>query len=298
MRRALSVLVLASPALAHADEVHLRSGGKLSGVVVEHNERVVVLEAEPGRITLPATYVVRIVSGASELAQYRERAARIAPGDAEAWVELGRWAQGRGLGTLSRQAFAQALDAAPANTDAHMALGHVLLDGRWVTEDEAFRARGYVYFEGGWVRPEEREDILAERAAAAESERQWAAAEAARAEAEARVREAEARARAAEAEARRVEADAERQAEYLPGGIPYGYVFAGGDAYAPYAPYPPLAASPFVVLGDGGGRGHRGHAPACARDGSGRSGPGPARRGSVGRTATAGVGGGAARRRN
>jgi hypothetical protein len=88
-----------------------------------------------------------------------------------------------------------------------------------MTADEGYRARGFVQFEGSWVRPEERQALIAERAAEDAQRRELM-------EADARVREAEARARAAEAEAERLEAE-QRQAP-VDQGIPYPWVFGGG----------------------------------------------------------------------
>ena len=88
------------------------------------------------------------------------------------------------------------------------ALGRVRLDGRWVSEEESFRARGYVEFEGAWMTPAERQSILAGRAAREEAERQAI-------DAEVRAIEAE-----QEAERRREEAEAEA---FHRGGLPqYG----------------------------------------------------------------------------
>jgi len=47
---------------------------------------------------------------------------------------------------------------------AHATLGHVLHDGVWMTEAEAWAARGYVRFGGRWVPATERDRVLAERA--------------------------------------------------------------------------------------------------------------------------------------
>jgi hypothetical protein len=239
MRHAAALLALL-PAAAFADEVHLRSGGRLTGVVVEQTADVVVLEAEPGRITLPAAHVVRVVARPSSLSAYRERAARLAHDDVAGWLELGYWARERDLLTLARQAFEHVLRIDPGSAEAHQAVGHVQLGGDWLTADESYRARGFVSFEGAWVRPEEQQAVLQERIAAADAER-------ARAEADARIREAEARARAAEAEARRLEAEAQA-AENVQGGFPYDYVFAGAG---PIGYYPPAVAYPPFVKGAG-----------------------------------------------
>jgi hypothetical protein len=212
MKRLAVLLALAPSALA-ADEVHLRGGGRLSGVVLERTAESVLVEVGPGQIRLPMIRVERIVVGPSALALYRTRAAALAADDVNGWVRLARWAEAQGLLTQAREAYQRVLDLDPGNAAAHQSLGDVLLDGQWVSMDESYRMKGFVLFEGAWMRPEERQALLAERAAET-AERH------ARVEAEARAREAEARARAAEAEARRAEAAAAAGSQ--PAGIPFG----------------------------------------------------------------------------
>jgi hypothetical protein len=205
----------------HADEVLLRGGGRIEGVIVERTAERVVLDVGPGRVTLAASRVERVVSSPSALSTFRERAGRLARADAAGWLELGLWARGHGLPTQAREAFEHVLALDPDDAGAHRALGHVRLGERWAGPEEALRAQGLVPFEGRWVSPDERDAVLRERADAAAEER-------ARAEASARAREAEARARAAEAEARRAEAEA-RQAEAASYGVTsLPFVFGGG----------------------------------------------------------------------
>jgi hypothetical protein len=247
-----AALVLA-PVLGLADEIHLRGGGRISGEIVAERPDAVVIEVAAGRVTLPRQRVERIVRGSSALAEYRARAARLAAGDVEGWLALARWARGNDLLTQERAALEHVLRADPGNAEAHAALGHVALNGRWMTADDAHRARGYVQFEGTWVRPEERQAVLEERAARAAERREQV-------ESDARVREAEARARAAEADARRAEMDAERAAG--DDGIPYPFVFGGGGPVIVDEGIPPDAAPPPPPAPEAhwGRRGrHRGH---------------------------------------
>jgi hypothetical protein len=241
MRRLTAVLLLSAP-IAWADRVVLKSGGSISGVIVERNAERVLLDVGPGRIGVPMARVERIENGGSALAAYRERASRIAPGDAEAWLELGYWARERDLETQARQAFEAALQADPGLEGAHRGLGHVRHGDGWLTLDESYRARGFVPFDGGWVTPAEREAVLQDRAASE------ARSQAVR-EAEARAREAEARAEGAEAAAR--EAERQRSEET---GFPYWWIFGSGcsgphcglghvkppHARPPFHPRPPV----------------------------------------------------------
>ena len=208
--RVIVLLLAALPAGAVADEVQLRGGGRVSGVIVERTADAVVIETGPGRVTVPTHRIEKIVESRSVLQAYQERAASLSPGDAAAWAALARWAGERDLLTQAREAWQKVLMADPSHPEANAALGRVEVDGTWLSMEEGYRARGFVPFEGRWVSPAEHEALVRERLAEEASDRD-------RREADLRVREAEARAREAEARAREAEAAAQPEAD---GGIP------------------------------------------------------------------------------
>jgi hypothetical protein len=181
-----------------ADVVYLKSGGKLEGRIVERTETSVEINIGAGSLTLSMGSVDRIEEGRSPLDDYDERVAALGRDDREGWLELARWASRAGLGTQSRWAYDHVLQIAPEDPEANQAVGRVKLDGRWVTEEDAYRARGYVLFEGRWITPAQQEATLRAR-------------EADRAAAEARARTADAMARDSEARAREAEAEAESE---------------------------------------------------------------------------------------
>jgi hypothetical protein len=218
---AIAAFVAAAP--APCDEVVLRGGGRLSGVIVERTATRVSIETGPGRVTLPMSRVERIVDGRTALAGFAERAERLQPGDVEGWAALARWAEDRELLTQARSAWQRVLAVDPQHPEANAALGRVSLDGVWMSAEDAYRERGYVSYEGRWLTPAEHEAALREQAAehaAALEER----------EADVRVREADARAREAEARAR----EAENAADQMDAGIPLGYAYGGYGLYAGY----------------------------------------------------------------
>jgi hypothetical protein len=221
----LVLTVALLPWTAHSDEVFLKGGGRLSGRIVSRTADKVEVDVGAGRIAVPASSVVRIEEGVSPLQEYEERAGRLAPGDVEGWIALAEWADAQGLGTQAREAYHRVLAVSPDDPRANEALGNVKTDGRWVSEDESYRARGYVRYGDEWMTPAEHEAIL--RAEAAEDVR-----ERERREAESRVREAEARAR---------EAEAQPSTE----GIPLWYGWAPGPVHWPSGPVvrPPVASS-------------------------------------------------------
>ena len=183
---------LIGTAVAGADEIVMRTGGRIEGVIVDQTPTSVVVDTAPGRVTLPMSRVARVVRSRSTLDAWRERSASLDSGDVQGWASLARWAEQAGLGTQANEAWGRVLLSEPGNAEANRALGRTQVDGAWLPEDEAYRARGFVRFDGRWVSRAEHESLVRERAAeeAADQQRQ---------EAGLRVREAEARAREAEA---------------------------------------------------------------------------------------------------
>src|SRR5712691_2157107 len=172
MNRTVAVSLLALvPALVHADQVVLKTGGEIKGEIVERRADALVMEVGPGRLTLPMASVARVVSSTTDLGIYRARAAALARHDVAGWLALAAWARGRGLATQAREAYDIVLAASPENAAAHVALGDVRMGDRWLGAEEANRARGLVEFEGAWMTPDERQSRLAERAAMAEESR-------------------------------------------------------------------------------------------------------------------------------
>ena len=133
-RRAAIALVTAglAAATASSDEILLRSGGRVSGVIVERTRTAIVVETGPGRVTLSMSLVEKVVEGRSALEAYRERAEALEPGDVEGWAALARWAAERDLLTQSREAWQRVLAADPSHPEANAALGRVEVDGTWM----------------------------------------------------------------------------------------------------------------------------------------------------------------------
>ena len=222
----LCLATLLLPPLAQADEVFLTSGGRLSGRIVSKTATTLEVDIGAGTISVPVSSVVRIEKGESPLQKYEMRAGRMAAGDVEGWLALGQWASDQGLSSQAREAYNRAKSAAPGDPRVNQALGNVQVDGRWVSQDDAYRAQGFVQFEGDWITAAEHDAILRERAAEDERDRAVRQAQSDARDAEARAQEAEARARAAEAEA----------AQAGDEGIPYWYGWGAGPEVWPTRP--------------------------------------------------------------
>lgn len=215
----------ASPAAA--DEVYLKSGGKVSGRIVSRTDTQIEVDVGAGKITVPTSHVLRVEEKRSALHEYEEKAGRIPAGDADAWIALADWASAMGLGTQAREAYNRALAAAPGDPRANAGVGNVQVDGRWVSEEQGYQAKGYVKYQGQWMTPVEHQALLAQEAAEAQNDRM-------RQEADMRAREAEARAAEAEAAARKAEADA--AAAQQDQGLPLWYGWGAGPVAWPTGP--------------------------------------------------------------
>lgn len=201
--KALSALLLlaACPAIALADEVYLKGGAKFSGRIEEQTDTMVTINIGDGVVGLPMARVDRIVKGHSPLDEYDNRAKALAQDDAAGWRTLGRWASQQGLSAQAREAYQKVLLHAPDDAEARGALGFVLQDGRWMTEEDSYKARGYVKHDGEWMTRSEAQMAQASDAAQQaqqDAERRANQAEADKILAEQRAAKAEERAREAE----------------------------------------------------------------------------------------------------
>jgi hypothetical protein len=214
---------------AFADEVYLRGGGRITGVIVERTEESVTVDVGGGGIlTARMSSVVRIEQRTSPLQEFRSRADAVPAGDAEAWRELARWANRKSLSSEARRAYREVVAILPDDEEANRALGRVRLDGRWVSEEESYRASGYVEFEHQWMTPGERQAILAERRAREEAEGQAV---------EAQIRAMEAEQEAEKERAAREEAEYKKKWDNLPElGDPIPWAWGVGPAYWPTYP--------------------------------------------------------------
>ena len=149
------ILLLLLPATLLADEVLLKDAGSITGRVIEQTATTVRVDVGGGVIGVPMERVDRVVKGRCALDDYDERAKKLAPNDLSGWKKLGQWASEAGLSAQAREAYQRVLKLAPNDPQANEAMGLVQLDGRWVTEEESFRARGFIQYDGEWMTPAE-----------------------------------------------------------------------------------------------------------------------------------------------
>lgn len=154
MRQLLAAaIVLGLAALALGDVVHFKNGGSIEGKVVPTDTGVTV-KLPAGEVHISKDAIARIEQKPTALDEYEKRAAKLKQDDAEAHYKLGLWAQGLGLKPQAKTHLLRAVALEPDHAAAHKALGHRLVNGKWMSEDEEMKARGLVKFDGQWMPPE------------------------------------------------------------------------------------------------------------------------------------------------
>ena len=108
-----------------ADEIFLKNGRVLEGVVIEQTDTQVVIELAAGKMSLPASMVERIEAAPSRLTDFESRAADLAEDDVKGWLELAFWAADHRLDTRARSTFEKVLSIDPAQVVAMEILGQI-----------------------------------------------------------------------------------------------------------------------------------------------------------------------------
>ncbi|MCU0253543.1 MAG: hypothetical protein MUE47_03285 [Acidobacteria bacterium] len=244
--RTIPFFVLLAPSILFADEVYLKGAGTISGRIVEQTETTITIDVGGGTVGVPVARVERVEKKRSPLDDYDERAAALGPRDAGGWLQLGRWASKQGLSAQSREAFETVLTIDLNDEEARAALGYVLVDGRWMTEEQGYEARGYVKYQGEWMTRGEAQAQEASYQASRDAERRAIDAEAAALRAE----------QAAEQAAREAESDAWSQYDdpLLWGGWGYGVTYWPSTPNRPNRPNAPNRPATLPARAPAGGR--------------------------------------------
>ena len=144
---ALMVAFLAATA-ASADVLHMKDGTRREGKIIAENENGVVVDFGHGavsvQVTVPRDRIARIerkTAPADALTvEYVRRLAAALDGDADDWHALGLWClEQRVMKRKAQEAFEHALALDPNHLATRRLLGHVNVEGAWMTRDRAIR---------------------------------------------------------------------------------------------------------------------------------------------------------------
>lgn len=166
----MGLLALSLVADGTADVVHLKSGGQLSGKVIEESAAVVVIETRFGTQRIERAKVERIERGATPAEEIEQKLAALAADDADGRFALVEEARRHKLKKLAEELLAEVLRVDPQHKAANELLGNVLFKGRYVSvadrdrlvkqeRDEQMRSQGLVEFEGRFVTPEDKDRL-------------------------------------------------------------------------------------------------------------------------------------------
>jgi len=191
VRRAVLVIALAAASPLFADHVLLKGGGSLTGEITDQTADNVTIDIGAGSMTVSMATVVGIEKGVSPLQEFRSRSAGLADNDVDSWRALGRWATDHGLSAQAHEAYTRVHHNIPDDAEANRALGLVLYEGRWIPEEESYKARGFVKLGSEWMTPAERDAIMQEHHNREQANREAVLTEVAASEAARKEREAE-----------------------------------------------------------------------------------------------------------
>jgi len=158
--RFVGLCVLFCCAALVADIIHIEGGRTITGKIVEEDEDYVVVKTKAGKFRIHKERIVRIERGSVEEI-FAKRLEELEGGDIDGYLKLGLWARSVGLEEQARRLFKAVLGMDPENEFAHFELGHRRLRGRWVTEEEFYKAKGYVKYKGQWLPKEDVEKLQA-----------------------------------------------------------------------------------------------------------------------------------------
>jgi hypothetical protein len=159
VRTLLIALSLASAALA--DEVVLRNGSSISGVVREDGDRVVV-EMDYGSMTFKKIDVKAIHRGEDLVSQFQEKAK--AATDVKSLMELASWARDKGLAGRAQDLYRKVIALDGDQAEARKALGYEKVNGLWLSGDELMTAHGFVKVGGRWMNKDSADRLLEQEA--------------------------------------------------------------------------------------------------------------------------------------
>ncbi len=127
-----TAVVLGSLTGAHADVIHLNTGGVVKGEIVSDDDYEVRVRTKSGMITVILREdIERIERGDSPEQVYRKKLAKIDSGDVEAHYELAMWAKKIRLGELAKDEFNKVIILDPGHPYARAELGYVRNGKGW-----------------------------------------------------------------------------------------------------------------------------------------------------------------------
>ncbi|MHC4608627.1 MAG: hypothetical protein ACYTAF_17100 [Planctomycetota bacterium] len=146
----LLLLILAPP--LRADRITLNDQTRLEGRILREDDTTLVIETyKEGPVTVRKDQIKRRKDEPSKLDAYdRKKAA--AEDTADGHFKLGQWCRKSGLDYRADLEWRRAVELDPGHEKSRKALGHVQVEGKWLTEEEYKKSQGLVKYEGKWIK--------------------------------------------------------------------------------------------------------------------------------------------------
>ncbi len=124
--------VLGLGAIAAADTLYLKNGGKFEGTLVEETADKVRFKTIGGVLEFPKSKVDRIDRGKTRADEFSERMKETAKDDVPALFELARWCEEQKLVSQRRRVLKLLAKQMPDHPEVRRGLGQIWRDGKWV----------------------------------------------------------------------------------------------------------------------------------------------------------------------
>src|SRR3972149_7836682 len=168
------VLAAAGSGAAWADMVGPKTGGAIHGEMANAGDKQSTgyeITPDGGRMTIPRSEVVRVVSQSPQQDEYHRRA-RAAADTVDAHLQLAEWCREQKLISEYRDELAKILELDPNHEQARRALGHRKEHGNWQSRDELMAARGLIWYDGKYY-TQHHIELLDQAKAARETDADW-----------------------------------------------------------------------------------------------------------------------------
>lgn len=145
---------------AWADVVHLKSGGRLEGVVKVEGDTLTITNRF-GSTSVPVSAVELVEKAPTILEKYEKLASKADANNVAAQRRLAEFCRENHLRARERYHLLLILRLRPDNIEARSRLGFVMHKGKWHTKADEMFDRGLTRFRGQWVTPEAKQATLA-----------------------------------------------------------------------------------------------------------------------------------------
>jgi hypothetical protein len=147
-------VALALAAVAAADTLVLKNGGKFEGSVVEETADGVRFKTIGGILEFSRDQIDHIEYGASRIDRFNERFRKVSRDDVPALLDLARWCEEQRLVSQRRKVLRLVAKQIPDHPEVHRGLGEIWRDGKWVRhrgdpDIPAFDGAGKTSYRGG-----------------------------------------------------------------------------------------------------------------------------------------------------